>query len=610
MVTILGRRPRPGSVLLFVVLAAAAVGMAWDLDAVGWGNQYYAAVAQSGAVSEWGFFQASPDLAAVTGTDKPPLAFWPMAIAVWVFGLHGWAIALPQLVETMATVGLLAMVVRRVAGPAGAVVSAAVLASTPIVFVLARFDDPDTLLTLCVTAAAYAAIRACERPASRGWLILLGAMLGSAFLTKWLSAAIPAPALVGAVLWSGRGPAAGLRHRRIGRSELSAVGWVLGPAALVGLPWVLARWLVPAAHRPQLDSPSNSVLDLISGQNGVGRLAAAPHDAASVAIQGVAGPWRLVTPPFDGQIGWFLPVALVIVAVAAIRVRRGAKATPGWLVLGGWLGLTAVVFSFMGGYMHPYYTTLLAPALAAVVGLGADWAWRRRSTIIGRTRRSIGLAAMTALISLYAAHLLAAYPTLAWVRWSVLVSGVVAVVCAMTLGQAPVRARATLLRLFVAAAVLTSLGGPTAYAVSTFGHQVAGANPIAGPVSGSRPQEAYPGGLVAYLSARRPPHGWLAAAVTSTAASQLQLQSGQAVLPLGGFTGHAAGPGVVDIRRWVTDGRLRYLVLTGPYYRGLQSPPDLRGTALAAVMRWAAGHGCPAPVPDRRYIVLDLTCHA
>src|SRR5580765_2601292 len=148
-------RPTLAGIGLLLVIAAGVVAMAWDLDAVGWGNQYYAAVAQSGAVSEWGFFHASPDLAAVTGTDKPPLAFWPMAVAVWLFGLHGWAITLPQVIESAATVALLALIVRRVAGPVGAVVASAVLASTPIFFVLARFDDPDTLLTLCVTAAAY-----------------------------------------------------------------------------------------------------------------------------------------------------------------------------------------------------------------------------------------------------------------------------------------------------------------------------------------------------------------------------------------------------------------------------------------------------------------------
>ncbi len=33
--------------------------------------------------------------------------------------------------------------------------------------------------------------------------------------------------------------------------------------------------------------------------------------------------------------------------------------------------MTAVVFSFMHGIVHPYYTVALAPALGAVTGIGA-----------------------------------------------------------------------------------------------------------------------------------------------------------------------------------------------------------------------------------------------
>lgn len=603
-------RVTPAAIGIVAVVTVTAVWLAWDLDDLGWSNQYYAAVAQSGAASEWGFFHASPDLAAVTGTDKPPLAFWPMSVAVWLFGLHGWVIALPQVLESVATVALLGAMVRRVAGPVGGVVAAAVLASTPIFFVLARFNDPDTLLTLCVTVAAYATVRACESPTSRRWLVLLGASFGLAFLTKWLTAAIPAPAFLGAVLWSRRTSGSSVLRQLLARPARTALGWVLATTAVVGLPWVFAEWLMPAARRPQFDSPTNSILDLITSQNGVGRFALAPHDAASVAIQGVAGPARLLTAPFAGQIGWLLPVALVAASVAIVRVTRGARLSPAWLVLGGWLGLTVVVFSVMGGYMHPYYTVLLAPALAGVVGLGADWVWRRRDTLLGRAWWRAGVTTLVAATALYAAHILAAYPALAPWRWLVLLAGASSGLAVLAVPRSVLRRRPALLATLASIVAVAALAGPTIYAASTLGHPVDGANPIAGPVSGSAAQEPYPTALVGYLSARRSADGWLAAAVTSTAASELQLQTGEAVLPLGGFTGHAAGPGVAQVSQWVADGRLRYLVLTGPYYRGLSTPANLAGTPLAAVMAWAARHGCPAAVPEQRYIVLDLTCRS
>ena len=56
------------------------------------------------------------------------------------------------------------------------------------------------------------------------------------------------------------------------------------------------------------------------------------------------------------------------------------------LMWGTWLVVTGVVFSFMGGTVHPYYTVALAPAIAALVGIGAVLAWRRRSSWDGRSR--------------------------------------------------------------------------------------------------------------------------------------------------------------------------------------------------------------------------------
>lgn len=210
--------------------------------------------------------------------------------------------------------------------------------------------------------------------------------------------------------------------------------------------------------------------------------------------------------------------------------------------------------------------------------------------------------------------MLGGYPTLAVARWVVVAATVTAVVSMIGLRlTAPAARRGPALRraltvLAVAAAATAGLAGPSAFAASTLGHEVAGADPLAGPLSGSRPQEAYPAPLVSYLAAHRRPGGWLAAAVTSTAASELQLQSQLPVLPLGGFTGHAAGPAVGRVAGWVASGRLRYLVLTGPYYRGLLTPPSLIGSPLATVMAWAAARGCPVATGTTRYVVLDLTC--
>ncbi len=42
--------------------------------------------------------------------------------------------------------------------------------------------------------------------------------------------------------------------------------------------------------------------------------------------------------------------------------------------------MTGMIFSYMSGTIHPYYTVALAPAIGALVGLGSVFAWRRRRT--------------------------------------------------------------------------------------------------------------------------------------------------------------------------------------------------------------------------------------
>ena len=54
------------------------------------------------------------------------------------------------------------------------------------------------------------------------------------------------------------------------------------------------------------------------------------------------------------------------------------------MLWGGWLIVTAIVFSFGQGVIHTYYTVALAPAIAALVAIGGAMLWERR---VARARR-------------------------------------------------------------------------------------------------------------------------------------------------------------------------------------------------------------------------------
>ncbi len=104
-------------------------------------------------------------------------------------------------------------------------------------------------------------------------------------------------------------------------------------------------------------------------------------------MSATAGPHRLFTSEMGNEISWLLPVALFVIAFgvyswARRRLDTGERAA--LIMWGGWLLVTGAVFSFMNGTVHPYYTVALAPAIGALVGLGAVWGWRDRATADGR----------------------------------------------------------------------------------------------------------------------------------------------------------------------------------------------------------------------------------
>lgn len=576
------------------VLVAAAVLYSWELDRQGWANSYYAAAAQAGASGWKAFLFGSVDPGNALATDKPPLSSWVMSASVAMFGLSSWSLLLPQVVMSVASVLVLHRTVRRQAGPVAALVAAVALATTPVFVVLARYDDPDTLLTLLSLLAAYATVRVGER--SRRWAVLAGACVGAAFSTKFLAGLLVAPALViGFATLPG-----GLRRARIAAAAIAAT--------ITGTWWVLLVWLTPSSERPYIDgSRANSVLDVALGRDGLSRMTGPTHPSAPVLnnpVAGLPGPWRLLGPQFAGQVGWLLPLA-VLAAVAGLLLTRGTRQPrrTAYLVWAAWLATTAAIFSFMNGPVHPYYSVVMAPAIAALSGMGAAEVWSRR--------RAPG--ALTSLVTLTALALTCGWSLVLLQRppqvgATVWVSGLVATAGVVALVTVPLaRGRAGARALAAVAAFLVVFAGPLAFAAATDGVTVTGANPVAGPGPSGSAGVIDPV-LVQFLRTHHGGQTWAAAVPTATAASRLQLDSGQPVLPLGGFLGSVPSPTLLQVQEWAAAGRLRYVVLAGPYRRlGAEgTPKGLVGTQTAQIVTWARQVGRRVPMPPNVPAVYDL----
>jgi 4-amino-4-deoxy-L-arabinose transferase-like glycosyltransferase len=548
------------------LLAATAVLYLWNLSASGYGNTFYAAAAQAGSQSWSAWFFGSLDAQNFITVDKPPASLWVTGLSVRLFGMNSWSVMAPQALMGVAAVAVLYLAVRRAftdanQGAAAGLLAAAVLAGTPAAALMFRFNNPDALLVLLLTVAAYCLMRATPA-ASWRWLLLVGVAMGFAFLAKMLQGFLVLPGFGLAYLlfaptsWPKR-----VLHL------LGAVGALIAAAGW----WVLAVQLTPASARPYIGgSTDNTVLDLALGYNGINRLLGHHREGTPLGnwggstvpmFGGHSGLHRLFTGEMANEISWLIVVALFVVAFGIYLAARRALSRGelcALLMWGTWLVLTGVVFSFMGGMVHPYYTVAMAPAVAGLVGIGAVCAWRRRSSWDGR----LALAAMIVLAagpSTLLLHRNAFGP--GWLPW--LVAGLAVVSAAGVLWPRP-----PVVALVVGC--VAGLASTAAVSVATAATPHHGTMPTAirsSKVSGVwMNDEATNSELAGLLAATHT--RWSAATNGSQSAAALEIASGTSVMAVGGWSGDP----VPMLQQFIDDvhaGKISYYVEAG---RGPSSP--------------------------------------
>ena len=296
-----------------------------------------------------------------------------------------------------------------------------------------RFNNPDALMTLLIVLAAYCTVRAIENGSTR-WLVGAGLVMGFSFLAKGLQPFTVLPALGVAFLVCGPGG--------WGRRLLQLLGAGVGIVVGAGW-WVLAVDLTPASSRPYIGgSGNNTALGLAFGYNGVSRITGGAGNGGGGggggSFSGSTGLGRLFNSLNGGQIAWLLPTALVAVVATAVVTRRVGRTDhllASLVVWGGWVVVTGGLLSFASGTIHTYYTVELAPAIAAVVAIGAVTLWRARAQRAAR----VGLAVGALATGIWSYVLLdRASDWHPWVRWVVLLASIAA---AITLLVPPSRAR-------------------------------------------------------------------------------------------------------------------------------------------------------------------------
>ncbi|GAA3189199.1 hypothetical protein GCM10020255_087260 [Rhodococcus baikonurensis] len=178
------------------------------------------------------------------------------------------------------------------------------------------------------------------------------------------------------------------------------------------------------------------------------------------------------------QISWLIPAALIALVFGLLACGRAPRTDPlraSLILWGGWFLVTGVIFSYMSGTIHPYYTVALAPAVAGMIGTGGYALWAVRARWIGRC----GLAAMMLAAGVWSWVLL--HRNADWLpilKWILLAGTVVGAILILMGAQDRFR------KLAVAGLIIGSLAGITgsaSYAIATAATAHGGSIPTAGP---------------------------------------------------------------------------------------------------------------------------------
>ena len=227
-------------------------------------------------------------------------------------------------------------------------------------------------------------------------LVLAGVCVGLAFQAKMLQAWIVLPALYLAYILAA--PAASL-ERRVGQVALSVLAVVAVSLELDvrGHPDTGARsplrrrqlqqlGLQPGVplqrRRPELRA--NCSTQPGCSQPPVGRTTSTSGGAPTHAL--AKGPGRFLDGGFGRDAAWLFVPSLVALGGILVARRRRPRTDPwraGALLWGIWLLLT---WSFISSspILNGYYLAALAPAMAALCGLGFALAWKARDRTSGR----------------------------------------------------------------------------------------------------------------------------------------------------------------------------------------------------------------------------------
>ena len=550
----------------------------------GMANSYYSAAVQASSQSWTSWLYGSLDAANYISVDKPPIATMIMGLSARIFGFSSFSMLLPNVLAGVGTAALLFASVKRTFGSRSAMIAGSVFLFTPVAALMFGFNNPDAILTFFLMASAYAFLRALEQKKTLFWLVIAVIMTGFAFNTKMLQGLMVLPAMaIVYILFT--------KNSAIKKAIHLFVAMIV--AAISTFWWSILVWLTPASNRPWVGSTTdNNIWTLIFGYNGFGRLLGTgsgqggigPSVGAAIGGQGggmvggvaggqgpggsgfggSTGVLRILNGDFGPNIGWLLLAAIIGGGVMLWILRKSSRHSRGraavlfWLL---WLVTHIVIFSMTSGVIHPYYVVVMAPAVAALIGISLPFIW---SAYKNRNSYAYILPAMVAVTTIVSSVIIGYSSVVGWLAWILLAAGVAGIVCLVSNIFNP---RKLFVITGIVGSLIACLLGPIVYTITTVNVSHTGSIPTSGPSStamaGSNNENAIAdSSLVNYLIANQDGAVWIVAVASANESAAIQLTSNQPVMAVGGFNGSDTALTLTQFKNLISQGKIKYYAVS------------------------------------------------
>ncbi|MFD0694616.1 glycosyltransferase family 39 protein [Paenibacillus sp. GCM10027628] len=309
---------------------------------------------------------------------------------------------------------------------------------------------------------------------------------------------------------------------------------------------------------------------------------------------GKAGPLRLFQSALSGQISWVLPFAVFGALALLIGIRRKKPLTAKQFEALFWLAwlLPAAAFFSVAGFFHQYYLIMLAAPIAALAGAGWTELW---SYYRDRSGWKMWLMpAAIAVTTAFEVYIIYPYHQQIGAGWATgvgIAGAAAALLLVVALKKEKLAHTAAMLGL------LALLVAPLYWAATPLLYGGNSMLPEAGPnlkqssgIGGNRMggSSEVNSQLLDYVTKNNTGETYLFAVSRATEASSYIIQTGKAVMAMGGFSGSDPILTVDKLKQMVANKEIKYFLLSsGGGFGG--------GGASSEVTTWIKAHSTEVP---------------